>query len=98
MFEVERAADERLELFMAATARDVEAGVLEVSDAWREPEPEEVHEAKDVIGESVGVGVMLFDTNVGLVIEQAIENVARVADADVHDLEWNGAYLSEMWV
>jgi len=33
-------------------------------------------ECKDVIGEASGVGVMLLDPQIGLMVEQAIENMA----------------------
>jgi hypothetical protein len=41
---------------------------------------------------------VLLDPQVGLVVQQAVEHVGRVAHADVHDLGVNGAYWSEIWV
>ncbi len=46
----------------------------------------EVHQGEDVIGEARRVGVMLLDPQVGLVVQQAVEHVGRIAHADVHDL------------
>ncbi len=48
--------------------------------------PGEVHQGEDVIGEARRVGVMLLDPQVGLVVQQAVEHVGRIAHADVHDL------------
>ena len=45
-----------------------------------------MHEGKDMIGEARRVGVVLLDAQVGLVVQQAVEHVGRVAHADVHDL------------
>ncbi len=39
-----------------------------------------------MIGEARRVGVVLLDAQVGLVVQQAVEHVGRVAHADVHDL------------
>ncbi len=39
-----------------------------------------------MIGEARRVGVMLLDPQVGLVVQQAVEHVGRIAHADVHDL------------
>ncbi len=43
-------------------------------------------QGEDVIGEARRVGVMLLDPQVGLVVQQAVEHVGRIAHADVHDL------------
>jgi hypothetical protein len=39
-----------------------------------------------VIGEPGGVGVVLFDPQLGLVVEQAVEHVGCVADGRADDL------------
>ena len=41
---------------------------------------------EDVIGIARRVGVVFLDPQVGLVVQQAIEHVGRVAHTDVHDL------------
>ena len=67
MFQVECAANQRFQNVVAVAVWCVDAGVGEVTDSWCESVPEEVHEPEDVIGESVGVGVVLCDANIGLV-------------------------------
>jgi hypothetical protein len=41
---------------------------------------------EDMVGEAGGVGVMLLDAEVGLVVEQTIEHVRGVTDRGVDDL------------
>ncbi len=44
-----------------------------------------MHQGKDVIGEaSSRVGVVLLDPQVGLVVQQAVEHIGGIADADIH--------------
>ncbi|GHL78416.1 hypothetical protein ECZU34_61640 [Escherichia coli] len=43
-----------------------------------------VHQGKDVIGEAGRVGVVLLDPQVGLVVQQAVEHIGGIADADIH--------------
>ncbi len=87
VLDVERAADHRLQPVVGGIAlRDVELGVAQVADARREAEAQEVHQGEDVISETRRVGVMLFDAQVGFVVQQAVEHVGRIAHADVHDL------------
>ena len=45
-----------------------------------------MHQRENVIGEARRVGVMLLDPQVGLVVQQAVEHVGRVAHADVDHL------------
>ena len=45
-----------------------------------------MHQREDVIGIARRVGVVFLDPQVGLVVQQAIEHVGRVAHTDVHDL------------
>ena len=87
VLDVERAADHGFQRVIGGVAlRDVELGVARVADARREAEAREVHQGEDVIGEARRVGVMLLDPQVGLVVQQAVEHVGRIAHADVHDL------------
>ena len=41
---------------------------------------EEMGESEDVVGETGGVGVMLLNAEVGLVVHQPVENMGRVSD------------------
>ena len=68
------------------TLWDIELGVPQVADARREPKAQEVHQAKDVIGKARRVGVVLLDAQVGLVVQQAIQHIGRVAHADIDHL------------
>ncbi len=43
-----------------------------------------MHQGKDVIGEAGRVGVVLLDPQVGLVVQQAVEHIGGIADADIH--------------
>ncbi len=87
VLDIERAADHRLERLIGGIAlRDVELGVAQVADARGEAEAQQVHQRKDVIGESGRVGVVFLDAQVGFVVQQAVEHVGRVAHADVHYL------------
>ncbi len=86
VLDVERAADHGFQRVIGGVAlRDVELGVAgsRMRGAKRKPE---VHQGEDVIGEARRVGVMLLDPQVGLVVQQAVEHVGRIAHADVHDL------------
>ena len=51
-------------------ARNIESLVSEVADAGREAEAQQMAERKDVIGEACGVGVVLLDSQIGLMVEQ----------------------------
>ncbi len=46
--------------------------------------PEQVHQGEDVIGEAGRVGVVLLNPQVGLVVQQAVEHIGGIADADIH--------------
>ena len=37
-----------------------------------------------MIGEAGRVGVVLLDPQVGLVVQQAVEHIGGIADADIH--------------
>jgi len=50
-------------------------------------------ECKDVIGEASGVGVMLLDPQIGLMVEQAIENMCRITGIRGDDLGIEGRVL-----
>ena len=68
----------------------IKARISKVADAWRKPEPQQMTQGEDVIGESGGVGVMLFDVEIGFVIQQAVEHVCGVphGGANELDVEW----------
>jgi len=74
-------------------ARHVKTLIRQVAYAGREPEAEQVTESEDVIGEAGGIGVVLLDPQLGLVIEQAIEHMRRIAHGGVNDLGMEGCVL-----
>jgi hypothetical protein len=45
-----------------------------------------VAQGKDVIGEARSIGIVLFDTKVGFMIEEPVEHVRGVANSGVDDL------------
>jgi hypothetical protein len=65
---------------LTGLARDVERLVGQIGDPRYECESQEMAQRKDVIGEPGGVGVVLFDPQIGLVVEQAVEHMGCVAD------------------
>jgi len=54
----------------------VEALVGEIANTRSEAEAERVAEGEEVIGETGGVGVVLFDPQVGLMVEKTVEHEA----------------------
>jgi len=74
-------------------------GLVQVTDAGSKPESKEVHHAENVIGEPGGVGVMLLDAHVGLVIEETVEHISGIPDADVdHHGAERGILVGEVGV
>lgn len=87
VLDVERAADHRFQRAICGiTLWDIVLGVTHVPDARREPEAQQMHQRKDVIGEACRVGVAFLDAQVGLVVQQAVEHIGRVAHADIDHL------------
>ncbi len=86
VLDVERAADHGFQRVIGGVAlRDVELGVAGSRMRGAKRKPGRCIRA-NVIGEARRVGVMLLDPQVGLVVQQAVEHVGRIAHADVHDL------------
>lgn len=73
--------------------RDEQFRVGEVADARREAQAQQMHQAEDVVGEAGGVGVVLLDAQVRLVIQQPVQDIGRVAHADVDHLGAEGRVL-----
>src|SRR5262249_14666089 len=68
----------------------IEARVGKVANTWGEPKTEQMTQGEDMIGESGGVGVMLFDVEVGFVIQQPVEHMGGIPDVCAYELgmEW----------
>ena len=49
-----------------------------------------MHESEYMIGEASCVCVMLFDPQVGFMVEQAVQHVGRVANGGIDDLRMKG--------
>ncbi|MDS1053895.1 hypothetical protein XB82_00360, partial [Acinetobacter baumannii] len=49
--------------------------VMEISNSWTECKSQQMHQGKDMIGETRGIGVMLPDFQVALVVQQSIKHM-----------------------
>ena len=67
--------------------------VPEVADARRKSKPQHVARPEHLIGEAGGIRVMLLDPEVGVVTEEAIQHVQRVANGGVDHLRMEWAVL-----
>jgi hypothetical protein len=67
-------------------AGDIDPLVGKIGNSWRKFEAQHVAEREDLVGEPGGVGVVLFDAQLGFVIQKAIEHMGRVADIGVDHL------------
>lgn len=74
-------------------ARHIKTFVRQVAYARRETEAEQMTESEDVIREACGIGVVLFDPQLGLVIKQAVEHMRGIANGGVDDLGMEGRVL-----
>ena len=75
--QIELAADQRSQRWVVALfAGYIDPLVSKVANAGCETKAQRMAECKDVIGEASGIGVMLIDPQIGLMVEQAIENMA----------------------
>jgi hypothetical protein len=64
----------------------VETLAVEVADSRSEAQPEQVVGAEDHLGVAVGLGRVLLDRQDGLVVEDPVERVRRVANGGGHHL------------
>jgi hypothetical protein len=75
-----RCADERLQCRpLTGFPWNVKALVGKIGDPRSECESQEMAQRKDVIGEPGGVGVVLFDPQIGFAVEQVISSPVRDA-------------------
>jgi hypothetical protein len=85
--QIELAANQRSERRMVALlAWHIEPFVGEIADAGSKTKAQQVTERKDVIGETRRIGVMLLNPQIGLMVEQAIENMRRIPGIRGDDL------------
>ena len=91
LFFVHDPTDERGERRIAGRLlHGIKTRVAKVANARGKAEPQQVTQGENVIGESAGVGVMLFDAKIGFMIEQPIKDMGRVPrrGADEFAVEW----------
>lgn len=75
-WKIEWASAKRVKDSVGMVRGQIKLFVGQVPNAWGELEPQQVHQGKDMIGETCGVCVVFFDTKLALVFEQFIENIA----------------------
>src|SRR3974390_3187394 len=91
LFPIYSPADEgRERLISGWLLHGIETRVGKVANTWGEPKTKQMTQGEDVIGESGGVGVMLFDVEGGFVIQQPVEHMGRVTHGCAYelDMEW----------
>ena len=92
--QIELAADQRSERWMVALlAWHIKPLVGKIPNAWREAKAQQMAERKNMIGKTSRVGVMFLDPQIGLVVEQAIENMRRIAGIRGDHLRIKGGVL-----
>ena len=65
--DLEGAADQRFNCVIDGIIfRDEQLGLAQVANAWCETKPQKVHQTEDMIGETVGIGVVLLDSQIEL--------------------------------
>ena len=78
-------------------AVDRQTLVGQITDARRETEAQQMHQREHVVGEASRVGVVLLDTQVRLVVEQAVQYMSRIAHGGIVVL-WLSATGFNLWV
>jgi hypothetical protein len=74
-----RRIERTLFTLQSAFAGDVEALIGQITDP-PEAEPEQMAECKPVVREPSRIGVVLFNPQLGFVMEQTVEHVSRIAE------------------
>lgn len=74
-------------------AGNIESFVGEIADAGREAKTQQMTKSEDVVGKAGGIGRVFFDPQVGLMVEQTVEDVDRVANCGIDDLGMEGRVL-----
>ena len=58
---------------------DIKPAVGQIAEARRKPEPQEVAEPEYVLGRAAGIGIVLSDDEGAFMVEEAIQNMGRLA-------------------
>lgn len=91
---IDGAADQRSEgPPLTPLAGNVQPFVGEIADAGSEAKAQQMAESEDMVGEAAGVGVVLFDPQVGLMVEQPVKDVGRIANCGVDNFGMKGRVL-----
>ena len=78
--DIDDATDQRLEnALRPLPGQQIETTVLQVAKARREAKAKEVAHAEDVVGCTARIGIVLLDIEAGLMVEQTVEDVRRLA-------------------
>ena len=76
VLDVQTAADHGAERRVVRyLAGHVQLGVAQVADAWREAEPEQVHQREHVVREPGGVSVVLLNAQIRFMVQQAVQHI-----------------------
>ena len=93
-FQIQLAPDQRSERrVVALLSWHIKPLVGEIPDAGRKAKAQQVAERKDMIGKAGRVGVVLLDPQIGLMVEQTIENMRRIAGIRGNHLGIEGRVL-----
>jgi hypothetical protein len=72
--------DERLEDGLSSRAPEgVKASLRQIGDAWRKIEAEQMRQSEGVIADAAAIGVVGRDTQIGLVVEQAVDDIGGLS-------------------
>jgi hypothetical protein len=84
---IDNASDQGIEGAMISVGfGDIEPAVGQIAKAWRKPEPQQVAEPEHVLGRAAGIGIVLPDDERAFMVEEAIQNVGRLASVSRNDL------------
>src|SRR5450432_1289137 len=87
LFPIYNPTDERCERAVGGwLLHGIESRIGKVADTWGKPKTKQMTQGEDVIGESGGVGVMLFDVKFGFVIQQPVEDMGCVPHSCAYEL------------
>jgi hypothetical protein len=71
---------------VSVTVGNIEPAVGQIAKARRKPEPQQVAEPEYVLGRAAGIGIVLSDDEGAFMVEEAIQNVGRLACVSRNDL------------
>src|SRR4029077_8533999 len=88
---IDDASDHGIEgAVVSVTVGNIEPAVGQIAKARRKPEPQQVAEPEYVLGRAAGIGIVLSDDEGAFMVEEAIQNVRRLARVSRNDLGVEG--------